>query len=162
MTRTTANRCQARALRPHPRRHTAAAARGHAATIATPCTSFSVARGNHEDGCVHVGLRTFSHESGPPEASEAAKAFVRKHDVFVDFTVDVADAALALDLDLIIENPAPRNDPSLASSWPARAHLPQLWDMRRVRELRARHALSLLVADLRSAVFHPSRYTNIV
>ena len=94
---------------------------------------------------MHVGLRTFSHESGPPEASEAAKAFVRKHDVFVDFTVDVADAALALDLDLVIENPAPRNDPSLASSWPARAHLPQLWDMRRVRELRARHALSLLV-----------------
>ena len=116
-----------------------------AVLIATPCTSFSVARGNHEDGCVHVGLRTFSHESGPPEASEAAKAFVRKHDVFVDFTVDVADAALALDLDLVIENPAPRNDPSLASSWPARAHLPQLWDMRRVRELRARHALSLLV-----------------
>ena len=116
-----------------------------AVLIATPCTSFSVARGNHEDGGVHVGLRTFEHSSGPPEASEVAKAFVRKHDVFVDFTVDVANVALDLDLDIIIESPAPRSDPNLASFWPARAHLPQLWDMPRMRELRARRALSLLV-----------------
>ena len=34
-----------------------------------------------------------------------------------------------------IENPAPRNDPDLASYWPARAHLPQLWDMPRMRRL---------------------------
>ena len=94
---------------------------------------------------MHVGLRTFEHSSGPPEASEVAKAFVRKHDVFVDFTVDVANVALDLDLDIIIESPAPRSDPNLASFWPARAHLPQLWDMPRMRELRARRALSLLV-----------------
>jgi hypothetical protein len=113
--------------------------------IATPCTSFSVARGNYADGCVHAGLRTFEHPSGPPGASEAAKAFVRKHDALVDFTADLAHAALDLDLELIIENPAPRNDPELASYWPARAHLPQLWDMPRMRELRATGALSLLV-----------------
>ena len=74
-----------------------------------------------------------------------AKAFVRMHDVFVDFTVDMAHAALARDIDIIIENPAPRNDPHLASYWRGRAHLPQLWDMRRVRELRATGELSMIV-----------------
>jgi hypothetical protein len=102
-----------------------------AVLVATPCTSFSVARGNHEDGLEHPGLRTFEHESGPPGASETAREFVRKHDAFVDFTIDLANAALNLDLDLAIENPAPRDDPDVASYWPARAHLPQLWDMRR-------------------------------
>ena len=42
----------------------------------------------HSDGRTHAGLRTFEHESGPPDASGVAKAFVRMHDVFVDFTVD--------------------------------------------------------------------------
>ena len=102
-----------------------------AVLVATPCTSFSIARGNHSDGRTHAGLRTFEHESGPPDASGVAKAFVRMHDVFVDFTVDMAHAALARDIDIIIENPAPRNDPHLASYWRGRAHLPQLWDMRR-------------------------------
>ena len=102
-----------------------------AVLVATPCTSFSVARGNHEDGLEHPGLRTFEHESGPPGASETAREFVRKHDAFVDFTIDLANAAFNLDLDLAIENPAPRDDPDVASYWPARAHLPQLWDMRR-------------------------------
>ena len=116
-----------------------------AVLIATPCTSFSVARGNNADGCVHVGLRTFEHESGPPDASDVAKEFVRKHDTFVNFTVDVTRAALERDIDVIIENPAPRGDPHLASFWRARAHLPQLWDMRRVRELRATGELSMIV-----------------
>ena len=116
-----------------------------AAIIATPCTSFAVARGNDHAGAAPFGLRTFEHESGPPDASEVAKAFVRKHDVFVDFTVDVAHAALDLGMELIIENPAPRNDPRLASYWPERAHLPQLWDMRRVRELRQQRSLTLMV-----------------
>ena len=116
-----------------------------AAIIATPCTSFAVARGNHLDGATHFGLRTFEHESGPPGASEVAKAFVAKHDVFVNFTVDVAHAALDRGMELVIENPAPRNDPHLASYWPARAHLPQLWDMRRVRELRSSRSLTLMV-----------------
>ena len=70
---------------------------------------------------------------------------MRKHDAFVDFTVDVAHAALDLGMELIIENPAPRNDPRLASYWPERAHLPQLWDMRRVRELRQQRSLTLMV-----------------
>ena len=116
-----------------------------AAIIATPCTSFAVARGNDDAGAAPFGLRTFEHESGPPDASEVAKAFVRKHDVFVDFTVDVAHAALDLGMEIIIENPAPRNDPRLASYWPERAHLPQLWDMRRVRELRQQRSLTLMV-----------------
>ena len=116
-----------------------------AVLIATPCTSFSIARGNHSDGRTHAGLRSFEHESGPPDASDVAKAFVRLHDVFVDFTVDVAHAALARDTDLIIENPAPRNDAHLASYWRGRAHLPQLWDMSRVRELRATGELSMIV-----------------
>ena len=116
-----------------------------AAIVATPCTSFAVARGNDQDGAAPFGLRTFEHESGPPDASEVAKAFVRKHDTFVDFTVDVAHAALDLGMELIIENPAPRNDPRLASYWPERAHLPQLWDMRRVRELRRQRSLTLMV-----------------
>ena len=116
-----------------------------AAIVATPCTSFAVARGNDHGGAAPFGLRTFEHESGPPDASEVAKAFVRKHDTFVDFTVDVAHAALDLGMELIIENPAPRNDPRLASYWPERAHLPQLWDMRRVRELRQRRSLTLMV-----------------
>ena len=113
--------------------------------VATPCTSFSVARGNNEDGREHSDLRTFEHESGPPGASATAREFVRKHDAFVDFTVDLAHAALELGLDLVIENPAPRNDPDLASYWPARAHLPQLWDMPRMRRLREGGALTLLV-----------------
>ena len=69
--------------------------------VATPCTSFSVARGNHGDGHEHPGLRTFEHESGPPDASATAREFVRKHDAFVDFTVDLAHAALELGLDLV-------------------------------------------------------------
>lgn len=116
-----------------------------AVLVATPCTSFSVARGNHLDGCVHVGLRTFEHESGPPDASAVAKEFVRKHDIFVDFTVDVAHAALERGAEVIIENPAPRSDPRLDSFWRERAHMPQLWDMRRMRELRATGELSMLV-----------------
>lgn len=68
-----------------------------ATIIATPCTSFAVARGNDDAGATPFGLRTFEHESGPPDASEVAKAFVRKHDTFVDFTVDVAHAALDLE-----------------------------------------------------------------
>ena len=118
-----------------------------AVLIATPCTSFSVARGNHADGRVHYGLRTFEHRDGPPDAPEAVKAFVRKHNVFVRFTVAVARLALRLDLDLIIENPAPRHVPDFPSYWPARAHLPQLWDMQPVLDVyeEAAGGLSLLV-----------------
>ena len=39
----------------------------------------------------------------PPGASATAREFVRKHDAFVDFTVDLAHAALELGLDLVIE-----------------------------------------------------------
>ena len=51
-----------------------------AAIIATPCTSFAVARGNDRAGAAPFGLRTFEHESGPPDASEVVKAFVRMRD----------------------------------------------------------------------------------
>lgn len=111
--------------------------------VATPCTSFSVARGNHEDGRRHFGLRSHVHPNGPPWMDELARRFLREHDAFVDFTAEVTRAALDADVDVIVENPAPRDDARLASHWPARAHLPQLWDMEPMRALRA-HAGALL------------------
>ena len=43
---------------------------------------------------------------------------------FVDFTVDVANVALDLDLDIIIENPAPRWSINGTVNGPFTNHLP--------------------------------------
>ena len=123
--------------------------------VATPCTSFSVARGNHADGRRHFGLRSHNHPNGPPGVDEFARRFLREHDAFVDFTAEVTRAALDADVDVIVENPAPRDDARLASHWPARAHLPQLWDMEPMRALRARAGTLLELLVIPQCAFGP-------
>ena len=105
-----------------------------AVLVATPCTSFSVARGNADDGRKHYGLRSAAYPSGPPWLGADERAFIDEHDDYVRFSIDVLDAALALDLDFIFENPAPRDDRGLVSSWPARSHILQVWRWPRMRD----------------------------
>ena len=105
-----------------------------AVLIATPCKSFSVARGNSADGSKRYGLRSEAYPSGPPWMSDDARAFIEEHDGFVDLSIDVLEAALELDMDFILENPAPRDNPDLDSSWPARSHLLQVWRWPRMRD----------------------------
>ena len=123
--------------------------------VATPCTSFSVARGNHRDGKRHYGARSRRWPNGAPWADEATRDFLRDHDVFVEFTAAVADASLTAGAGLIIENPAPRDDPALDSYWPGRAHLPQLWDMDPIVSLRARAGSGLSMIVVPQCAFGP-------
>ena len=104
--------------------------------IATPCTTFSIARGNRQDGAVHFGLRSARYPSGPPWLDAETRTFIDDHDVMVAFSAEVLGVALDTDIDFILENPAPRNDTSLASSWPERAHLLQIWDTAPLRGFR--------------------------
>ena len=106
--------------------------------IATPCTTFSIARGNRQDGAVHFGLRSARYPSGPPWLDAETRTFIDDHDVMVAFSAEVLGVALDMDIDFILENPAPRNDTSLASSWPERAHLLQIWDTAPLRGFRER------------------------
>ena len=118
-----------------------------AVLVATPCTTFSVAHGNRTDGSFQHGLRSARYPSGPEWLDEGTRRLVDEHDTLVAFSAEVLGAALDLDIDFVLENPAPRDDPSLDSYWPQRAHLLQIWDTEPIRALRARarHAASLIV-----------------
>ena len=109
-----------------------------AVLLATPCKTFSIARGNHPDGSRLFGLRSPRFPSGPPWLDAATRALVDEHDLLVEFSAEVLSTALDLDIDFILENPAPRNDTALASSWPERAHLLQIWDTTPLREFQRR------------------------
>ena len=109
-----------------------------AVLVATPCKTFSIARGNHPEGTKLFGLRSPRFPSGPPWLDAATRALVDEHDRLVAFSAEVLSVALDLDIDFVLENPAPRNDTSLASSWPERAHLLQIWDTTPLRLFRAR------------------------
>ena len=118
-----------------------------AVLVATPCTTFSVAHGNRTDGAFQHGLRSARYPSGPEWLDEDTRRLLDEHDTLVAFSAEVLGAALDLDIDFILENPAPRDDPSLDSYWPQRAHLLQIWDTEPIRALRARarDAASLIV-----------------
>ena len=106
--------------------------------VATPCTTFSIARGNRPDGAKLFGLRSPRYPSGPPWLDGPTRTLVDEHDAMVAFSAEVLGVALDMDIDFILENPAPRNDTSLASSWPERAHLLQIWDTAPLHEFRLR------------------------
>ena len=103
--------------------------------IGTPCTSLSVAHTNPGGGARRLGWRSWEYPSGAPWASDAVRRYLRQHDELIEFTVQLLELALELDLDIIVENPAPRHRRDLPSYWQARAHAPQLWDMPLMRRL---------------------------
>ena len=106
--------------------------------VATPCTTFSIARGNRPDGAKLFGLRSPRYPSGPPWLDAATRVVIDDHDSMVEFTAEVLGVALDSEIDFILENPAPRGDRSLDSYWPERAHLLQIWGTAPLLEFRAR------------------------
>ena len=118
-----------------------------AVLAATPCTTFSIAHGNRTDGAFQHGLRSARYPSGPEWLDAETRRLVDEHDALVAFSAEVLGVALDLDIDFILENPAPRDDPGFDSYWPQRAHLLQIWDTQPLRALRARAggAASLIV-----------------
>ena len=115
-----------------------AAIRGHqymAVIIATPCVSYSVAHAS--DLAPEQWWRTREHFSGAPHLSDVAKAWLQKHDRLAATSAAFAFAALGVGAQVIIENPAPRFDPSLPCYWPARADVQTLWHSPAIKALRA-------------------------
>jgi len=106
--------------------------------VGTPCTSFSCAHANaQEDGRV-LGWRSWAHPSGAPSLPDRARRYLEAHDQLVEFTAQLLELALELDIDIIVENPAPRHSRELPSFWRERAHMPQLWDMPPMRRVLGR------------------------
>ena len=103
--------------------------------IGTPCVSFSVAHANAPCGVPRSGLRTWRHLSGAPDAPPATLEYLALHDAFMELSVSLVRIAMEKDLDVILENPAPRHLDHLPSFWLERAHIPQLWDMPAMRRL---------------------------
>ena len=123
--------------------------------IGTPCTSFSIAQGNAPDGSRRYGLRSWRYPSGAPWASAEARRFLEQHDVLVEFTAKLLEIALELDIDVVLENPAPRHVRGLPSFWAARAHLPQLWDMAPIKAVLDRAGGDLKMIVVPQCAFGP-------
>ena len=69
------------------------AGRYSAVLVATPCTTFSIARGNRTDGAFQYGLRSAKYPSGPDWLDPEARLLVDQHDVL---RVGAAGALAAL------------------------------------------------------------------
>ena len=66
-------------------------------------------------------------------------------------------AALEMEVDFILENPAPRGDPALDSFWPQRAHIPQILDMAPLRRFRAHAGAHAKLMVVPQCAFGPGR-----
>ena len=128
-----------------------------AVLLTTPCTTFAIAHGYHPDGGRHYGWRSQAHPSGPPWLDAAARAKIDDHDLLVAFSARVLHAALEMEVDFILENPAPRGDPALDSFWPQRAHIPQILDMAPLRRFRAHAGAHAKLMVVPQCAFGPGR-----
>ena len=115
--------------------------------IGSPCTSYTVRHDSAE------AWRTEEHPGGRPDLSEAAKAWLREQDALLEFCIAVIEAALDTDTPVILENPAPRDDPELPSYWPEHADKITVWRMKCMKELRRRRAAQLRLVIIPQCAF---------
>ena len=93
-------------------------------SLAPPCISFASC---HDEGPNAKPWRTWEAMHGGPHLSAAANAFLAEQDGLIDFARRVILACVAHGVEVVFENPAPREDEGLPSFWRAKAHMPQVW-----------------------------------
>ena len=131
-----------------------------AVLLGTPCESYSTAHNNGE--AAGEPWRSTGHPGGRPGLNDQQRAYLKYYDRLLDFSVRVLEACLGAGTPAILENPAPRDDPTLKSFWPERSeNTVAVWNMECVTELRARAAHELLLVVVPQCAFGPGPHGKV-
>ena len=131
-----------------------------AVLIGTPCESYSTAHNN--GATTEEPWRTKAHPGGRPGLSEQQMAYLQHYDRLLEFSVRVMEACLRAGIPAILENPAPRDDPSLRSFWRERSeNTVAIWNMECVADLRAQAGQELALVVAPQCAFGPGPHGKV-
>ena len=126
---------------------------------APPCSTFSVARLQYARGPPQ--LRSMLHPRGVPGLPESDTKLVEKHNLLVDFTIELMRAAAVQGASLAVENPVPRGDPESPFFQVGLSDHASLWDVPEMREFMT--DLYMLFVDFPQCALHADyqKYTRL-
>ena len=116
--------------------------------IATPCSSFSIAKYQKEDGSFDFSALRRSKQQ--PEGIEPIppewERYIGMHNALANFSFVVFGLCMSLKIGCMLENPALRSDEQSLAFWKEAAGCGQLWDMPKCKALEADGARRVLIA----------------